>query len=260
MLYTSSDVFLRGARFYSLLPPFLPLAAPLPSVMAPTIAGLLTPRQHAITTKERLAARMKKLLTTPKTNRAKDVTPEQWTAAFERVDLGYKISEVAKAIGVPWSTLKSRLETRSSSITKFGASTALTAAHEARLADHVLYMANAGFALTKTVLQELARNIAADAGIDPRHFCGGDNWYYGFMARHPEISQRSTKKTNGARSSKFNRIIVPKWFAASKPVFEQYTDEELWNADDKHVNSEELVPKQVRSKHANVCVVGASRP
>jgi len=65
------------------------------------------------------------------------------------------------------------------------------------------------------------------------------------MSRHPEIAARKGKKVNGARASKFNRIAVAKWYETVRPIFAQYKPEETFNVDDKHVNSEELVPRQV---------------
>ena len=173
------------------------------------------------------------------------ITSESWLAAFVMIKNGEKIAVVARGMGVKRSTLSMRYNAQNSSVTVIGKPVVLPLPIEKKLAKHIIYCADAGLPITKSNVQIFARTFAKEANIPATTFNGGDDWYYAFLDRNPEIANRAAKKLNGARASGFNRALIIKWFATTKGIFEQYTPLEVYNLDDKHINSEEMIPKKV---------------
>ena len=183
------------------------------------------------------------------------ITSENWLAAFNLIDEGNKIAAVARGLNVARSTLSMRYNNKDSSVTSLGKPIVIPAAIEKKLVDHLLFSSDAGYSYTKSDLQKFARQIGKEAGIPVETFNAGDDWYYSFLSRNPTVANRSSKKMNGARASGFNRPLIMKWFAATKLIFPQYKPEEIFNLDDKHLNSEEMLAKKVSARRACAVLV-----
>jgi hypothetical protein len=199
--------------------------------------------------------KFRKGLLTSKGAQVASVTSENWLAAFKLIDEGNKIAEVARGLKVARSTLSMRYNNKDSSVTSLGKPIVISAAIEKKLVEHVLHVSDAGYSYTKSDFQTFARMIAKEAGIPVEIFNAGDDWYYAFISRNPTLANRSSKKMNGARASGFNRPLIIKWFAATKLIFAQYTPEQIFNLDDKHLNSEEMLAKKVSVRRACAVLV-----
>lgn len=199
--------------------------------------------------------KFRKGLLTSKGAQVASITTENWLAAFKLIDDGHKISAVARGLNVARSTLSMRYNNRDSSVTSLGKPIVISAAIEQKIVDHLHHCSDAGYSYTKSDLQTFARQIAKDAGIPVGFFNAGDDWYYAFLSRNPTVANRSSKKMNGARASGFNRPLIIKWFAATEAIFAQYTPEETFNLDDKHLNSEEMLAKKVSARRACAVLV-----
>lgn len=186
---------------------------------------------------------------------------ENGTAFLSAVDWGTllsaasmpkaNISQLARTWGVGRTTIIARLRTMDTHATleRVGAPRSFDDDMEAQLADHVLYMADCGYAYTKKRLRQFVTHIVAETGLKDLR-AGGKKWLKGFLKRHPEISDVRPKGSNGARASKFNRVTVNSWFSVFEPVFAQYTPAQTYNADDKFFNLETILPRKVRQQLA----------
>ena len=170
------------------------------------------------------------------------ITPAIWSAAVAEANKkGANIAQIAQKYRIKRTTLSDRVKSGKVGISIKGPPPVLGQANEKLIHDHLLDMADSGYALSITGLQCFARSVAAAVNIPTSAFNASDEWAASFMRRHPDLSNRKAKKVNGARIAKFNRIIVQKWFKVWEAVSAQYTPAEIVNADDKHLNSEELV-------------------
>jgi len=174
------------------------------------------------------------------------MTPAEWTMAIEEASAtGANVAGVAHKWHVPRPTLIARMKKGCVDLHKTGRKPVLTKAVEDKLVDYIIHMADAGFPLTAENVKTMARSAAREVGMLASDFNGGNDWYYAFRRRYPEISSRVPNKVNGARMAGFNRIIVAKWMTMVEPILAQYTPEEIFNADDKHLNPEEILNRKV---------------
>jgi len=105
------------------------------------------------------------------------ISEEQWKEALRLVNEdGKSKAEVARSLGVPVSTLKTRVQNSRTGCTKRGALRALPSEVEATFAAHVIEMADAGFAYSKSTLQDFARQFGRKAGIPPQAVNAGNDW------------------------------------------------------------------------------------
>jgi len=176
------------------------------------------------------------------------ITPQIWAAAIaEASKRGANTMQIAARYRINRTTLINRVKTQNSAAFKSGPAPVLGVENERLIHDHLIWMADAGFGLNVKRLQLFARSCARRAGIPESEFNASFDWVTSFFKRHPDVASRKSKKVNGVRVAKFNRIIVQKWFLVWEEVSKQYTAEEIVNCDDKHLNSEELLDKKVRA-------------
>lgn len=177
-----------------------------------------------------------------------EVPPATWEAAIAEARVPRaNVAQVAAKYGVARGTLLSRMKSGNTGVTRKGPAPILGVANEALIAQHLLWMVDAGYGLSKMRLQHFARSCAAQAGFTTAEFHASTEWVASFMRRHPELSYRKSKKVNGSRAKNFNRISVVKWFKVWTEIVAQYRPEEIVNVDDKHLNPEELLDKKVSS-------------
>jgi hypothetical protein len=179
------------------------------------------------------------------------LTEEEWTKILSAASKkNANIKRIADKYGIPRSTLRDRMKTGDTRPTTaaLGRPTFFTAEQEEKVEKHLLYMADAGYALTHSQCMKLINSMCEEAGLDD--VAVGPKLIRGFMTRHPDLVKRAPKKVNRARMAKFNRITVTKWFTAAEGILAQYSPQEMFNADDKFFDLETMIPRKVRSPHS----------
>ena len=130
-------------------------------------------------------------------------------------DKSMTIYKAAATYGVPRKTLDDRLKGRVQHGSNPGPKTALTAAEEEALASYLVYMANRGYPLTRTMVKAFARAIAKKSGKD-NHFHSeygpGEHWWSNFKRCHPEITLRRTDMLERSRAEALNPSVVSEYF------------------------------------------------
>ena len=142
---------------------------------------------------------------------------ESMVAAMEAVETN-KMSVTAAAAAtfdVPRKTLDDRVKGRVKHGTKPGPSTALTLEEENALVSYLVYMANRGFPLTRTMVKAFAWAIAKCSGNDGRfnqEYGPGEHWWANFRKRHPKLTLRKTDKLERSCAKALNPEVVEEYF------------------------------------------------
>jgi hypothetical protein len=178
------------------------------------------------------------------------LTEDDWKKLYEEHDANrFSVSALAMRWGIPRTTLICRLKNRRCENTAkaVGAPSTLCTAAEAEISSHLIHMAEGGYALTKKKVRKLLRSAAEKFDVGEK--LGGRSHLRGFLRRHEDLAARTVKYTNDARATRFNRVTVTKWFTVFKEIVAQYAPNEIFNADDKFFNTEEMLPKHVCAAH-----------
>lgn len=124
--------------------------------------------------------------------------------------------------GIPRATLFDKVHGRTPMARS--SKTVLTSAEEQRLVDWVLHMSRIGYGRTRQeVLDTVKRIIEVDGRTNPfKDNRPGKDWWYGFVKRHPEVSERQPQQLGKERAI-VTQSKVNKWFAD----YEDYVRNEL---------------------------------
>ena len=98
---------------------------------------------------------------------------------------------------------------------KSGRTTILTPEEEESLTQYLLYMAECGFPLTRTMVKAFAWAIAKHSGNDARFSPEqgpSEHWWQLFRKRHPNIVLRKSDSLERTRTEAFNEVIVTEYF------------------------------------------------
>ena len=108
-------------------------------------------------------------------------------------------------------TLDDRVKGRVKHGTKPGPDTVLTEEEEAALMSYLVYMAQRGFPLTRTMTMAFAWAIAKRAGNAERFNSDlepGKHWWSNFCKRHPRLTLRKSDKLDRSRAECLNPEVV----------------------------------------------------
>lgn len=101
---------------------------------------------------------------------------------------------------------------------------------ERQLVEHIKLLETRMFGLTRTMVQELAFELAEKNGFahsfNKEKGKAGQEWLDGFLRRHKDISLRKPEPTSAARAQAFNRPQVKKFF----DNYQEYIDKYKFNA------------------------------
>ena len=86
------------------------------------------------------------------------------------------------------ATLDDRIKGRVTHGSKPGVSTALTSIEKESLVSYLIYMANRGFPLTRTMVKAFAWSIAKRCGTCDTEYGPGEKWWTLFKQRHPQLA------------------------------------------------------------------------
>ena len=141
---------------------------------------------------------------------------ESMVAAMEAVETNkMSVTAAAATFNVPRKTLDDRVKGRVKHGTKPGPTTALTLEEENALVSYLVYMANRGFPLTRTMVKAFAWAIAKRSGNDGRfnqEYGPGEHWWANFRKRHPKLTLRKTDKLERSRAEALNPEVVEEYF------------------------------------------------
>ena len=105
----------------------------------------------------------------------------------------FTITAAATQFSVPRKTLDDRIKGRVTHGSKSGVSTALTSIEEDSLVSYLIYMANRGFPLTRTMVKAFAWSITKRCETCDRfntEYGPGEKWWTLFKQRHPQLALR----------------------------------------------------------------------
>ena len=134
-------------------------------------------------------------------------------AAMEAVSSG--VSASSRVFKVPRKTLDDRIRGNVSHGKKPGRTTILTPEEEESLTQYLLYMAERGFPLTRTMVKAFAWAIAKHSGNDARFSPEqgpSEHWWQLYRKRHPNIVLRKSDSLERTRAEAFNEVIVTEYF------------------------------------------------
>lgn len=165
-------------------------------------------------------------------------------------DGGEKCKRVAESFGIPRSTLQGRIKiykkNNSLEFAKPGVKTLFTAAQEKFFVDTILYhqLQLVGYTSheIRSLAYELAEKLKLKHKFDDSLKLAGQDWFDGFMARHPELSLRKPEHTSVARAEGFNKQSVNEFFDILEASIKKYniTPDCIYNVDETPVPT---VPK-----------------
>ena len=145
----------------------------------------------------------------------------------------------ATSYGVPKSTLHDKIKENTPMTPQ--PRTVLSTAGETRLVDWVTEMANIGYGRTKPELLNTVKTILDKDGRSTpfKDNKPGKDWYYGFLKRHPQLSNRTTMQLSKERA-----VISPqritKWFEDFKSFMDdEISDETIFKDPSRWYNADE---------------------
>ena len=137
-------------------------------------------------------------------------------AAMEAVSSGeMTVSASSRVFKVPRKTLDDRIRGNVSHGKKPGRTTILTPEEEESLTQYLLYMAERGFPLTRTMVKAFAWAIAKRSGNDARFSPEqgpSEHWWQLYRKRHPNIVLQKSDSLERTRAEAFNEVIVTEYF------------------------------------------------
>ena len=143
--------------------------------------------------------------------------------AVDRVKKGLTVSAAARMCAVPLRTLDDRIKGRVFHGTSPGPSTVLSCDEEASLVSYVFYMEDRGFPLTRCMVIVFAWAIALRIGKDSRfsEYGPSNKWWYGFMARHPNLTLRKVDNLERCRAEALSVDVINNYFNLLKKILTQ---------------------------------------
>ena len=138
--------------------------------------------------------RQEKSETSDYSGRQKKWADSDMVSAMSAVKMGQlTVSAAAIKFSVPRKTLDDRIIGRIKHGSKPGVSTALSSIEEDSLVSYLIYMANRGFPLTRTMVKAIVWSIAKRCGMSNRfnsEYGPGEKWWVSFRQRHPQLALR----------------------------------------------------------------------
>ena len=190
------------------------------------------------------------------------------TAAMKAVsDKEMAITQAAAKYSVPHKTLDDRIKKKVEHGSRPGPSTVLTKEEEDGLVSYLVYMAQRGFPLTRTLTKAFAWAIAVRSGKADRFGKEGpsENWWTGFSRHHPELTLRKADKLARSQAESLNLEVVKQYFELLNEVMEKSklknSPQQIYNCDETFVSLDCTRKKVVtlkKSKNTYMQVQGTS--
>lgn len=165
------------------------------------------------------------------------------------------IRKASRTYHVPYGTLQDRLKGKvDGNNKKLGRHAVLKPVQEEELCNHIIKMSKLFYGLSRLQVKKIAFQYA-EANNIPNNFnkvkkiCGND-WYYGFLKRHPNISLRKPESTSLNRVKGFNKQEVDLFFSNLSRVFKDYNypANRIYNADETGITPVHIPAKILAGK------------
>ena len=176
-------------------------------------------------------------------------TNEDLTKAIDFYDLGYKLSDCAKAFNIPKSSLKNQFNGKTTT-RKIGPKTVLTKQKEGFVIEYIYEMLDVEQPLTPQML----KLTQFKDGIP------GDSWFHWFKKRHLHLVMRVPQGLDFARAKAMNPSTMQIFYSNLLQQYNSYayTPSHIWNVDENGYNaskvglSKVLAIKGIRHVHAQI--------
>ncbi|XP_050519058.1 uncharacterized protein LOC126893149 [Diabrotica virgifera virgifera] len=179
---------------------------------------------------------------------------EQLQEAINAVRSGKGKRQSAREFGIPYSTLKDRLNTNTACAAQLGRHPIFSTEQEKRVADRCIYLAKMFYGLTATDLRKIVYEFAVKNNIkhcfnDDKKMAGKD-WLQAFLKRHPNLSLRKPETTSLGRISGFNVESVGLFFKNLNIVLTKYNFQacRIFNVDETGITTVQVPSKIVAPK------------
>ena len=147
------------------------------------------------------------------------------------------ISDAARRFEVPRKTLDDRMKGLVQHGTNPGPKTVLTAV--VALVQYLVYMAQRGFPLTRTMVMAFVWAIAKRTGKADRfnpEYGPSKHWWSNFRKRHPKLTLRKSDKLDRCRADAYNAEVVDEYFNLLQNVLKENNllsaPRQLYNCDE----------------------------
>ena len=130
--------------------------------------------------------------------------------AFKNKEIS-SIREISRRFDIPRSTLRDRLSGHTERSTTRANSHKLTEIEEETLRKWILSLDDRGAAPRPTTVRETANLLLEARGNTPVQTVG-EKWVYNFVKRHPELSNRFSRRYNYERAKCEDPKIIGEWF------------------------------------------------
>ena len=153
-----------------------------------------------------------------RSGKRKQWSNEKMEQAIKAVDGGMSITMASSTFSVPRKTLDDRIKGKVVHGTNPGPCTALSYEEEKSLTEYLVYMANSGFPLTRTMVRAFTWEIAKRSNTDSRfnpNFGPGEHWWRLYKKRHPELTLRKVDMLQRSRAEALN-VYLPAMLILNK--------------------------------------------
>ena len=182
---------------------------------------------------------------------------ENMLAAMQAVEKELTVAAAAIRFKVARKTLEDRVKGRVKHGTAPGPKTVLTAEEEDVLVAYLVYMAERGFPLTRTMTKAFAWAIAKRSGKGD-HFNPesgpGEHWWVNFRKRHPKLTLRKADKLERSRAEALNPEVIKEYFDLLKATLDRNgltnSSRQLYNCDETFLPLDYTREKAVTVKNS----------
>lgn len=171
----------------------------------------------------------------------KNYTKEQMANAINDVNKGVSVGVAASRYDVPRITLRNKVTGKSPVDCRFGPATILSQDEENVLVQWLFKMSDSHFPVTKDHLLDSVQKIITEKKLDSCPFKDnrpGKKWFYAFLKRHPEISERTAQNLTKARDN-VTEEDLKKWFESIRRYLEEQGLLDVLNDPNRIFNTDE---------------------
>ncbi|XP_072026714.1 LOW QUALITY PROTEIN: uncharacterized protein [Amphiura filiformis] len=129
------------------------------------------------------------------------------------------IRGASRQYGIPYSTLRDRTAGRIPANAHPGISTVLTKYEEDNLTEYIIKCADMGVGKSMQQVKEMAAMIVHKdphrshvAELWATKMQAGNDWYYAFLKRHPQLSLRTPEKLSQVRAKMTNEAVLTRFY------------------------------------------------
>ncbi|KAJ8317089.1 hypothetical protein KUTeg_004993 [Tegillarca granosa] len=175
-------------------------------------------------------------------------SPTKLTNAYQAVqETGLAVRKAAKLYGVPLTTLRDRVDQRVHVDTvKSGPDPLLSELEEARLVEHIGYMAELGYGYSRAQVIALASDLAIHVGKRERNKPLSRFWFSNFQKRWPKIKLMKPRSLTSIRAKAASMDTVQAYYTELETILDRYhlkdRPEGIYNVDEKGISTEHTPP------------------